>query len=367
MNLDSDPVAERLRTVVRGRLREAVACRPAAAPRASEQPDESTRVAWSLLCKLGVPAMDAPAEAGGLALGLAASAAVAEELGRAGLAVPYLAGAFAADAAAGADDADQALVRDLVDGRLAVAVAGFELPVPPVEATVDTGGALCLTGRLPLDRPTDEVAVLLPVRQPDEHTGLVLLDRASLDLRPGPDPSGAAEVGVLDNVRCPAERLLASQPHTAGCPGGAVGRARIRQAGYLLGLAHGALESGVRYATERRQFGRPLREFQSVAFRLASAHVELEALRLTVAHAVWLADSGESFGRQAAEALAQAAETTATITRMVVQVCGARGMTSHLPVQRYYVLGRREASRLGRPGQLWRAAGRERLASAVAS
>jgi len=51
---------------------------------------------------------------------------------------------------------------------------------------------------------------------------------------------------------------------------------------------------------------------------------------------------------------------------MVVQVCGVRGMTSHLPVQRYYLLGRREASRLGRPGQLWREAGWERLAASRA-
>lgn len=366
VNLAEDPVAERLRTVVRGRLRAAAASRPAAGPRTFEQADDSARLAWSVLCELGVPAMDAPAEAGGLALGLAASAAVAEELGRAGLAVPYLAGAFAADvAAAGADDADQPLVRDLVDGRLAVALAGFELPVPPVEATADAGGTLWLTGRLALDRPVDELAkaVLLPVRLPDEHTGLVVLDLAGLDLRPGRDPSGAAALGVLDHVRCPAGRLLISQPDPAGCPGGAVGRARIRQAGYLLGLAQAALQAGVRYATERRQFDRTLREFQSVAFRLAAAAVEVEALRLTVAHAVWLADGDEPFGGPAAAALAQAAETSAAVTRMVVQVCGARGMTSHLPVQRYYLLGRREASRLGRPGRLWREAARERLAT----
>jgi alkylation response protein AidB-like acyl-CoA dehydrogenase len=373
VNLHPDPVGERLRSVVRVRLREAMACRSGAGPRASEQVDESTRVAWSLLCELGVPAMDAPAEAGGLGLGLAASGAIAEELGRAGLAVPYLAGAFAADtAAAGVDgaNADQALVRDLVDGRLAVALAGFETPEPSVDATanttVDNDGDLRLTGWLPMDRAVDEVAeaVLLPVRLPDDHSGLVLLDSSTLDLRPGPDPSGAAAVGVLDQTPCPAGRLLNRAPRTPGCPSGAVGRARIRQAAYLLGLARGALETGVRYATERRQFDRPLREFQSVAFRLASAHAEVEALRLAVAHAVWLADSDDSFGHPAAEALAQAAETASAITRMVVQVCGARGMTSHLPVQRYYVLCRREASRLGRPGQLWREAGRERLAAA---
>ncbi len=361
--LHPDPVGERLRTVVRGRLRDAVACRAAAGPRAFEQVDESTGVAWSVLRGLGMPAMDAPVEAGGLALGLTASGAVAEELGRAGLSVPYLAGAFATDAAAGTGDIGQPLLRDLADGRRTVALAGFELPVPAAHATMDAEGTLSLTGRLPMDRPDGELAemVLLPVALPDDHAGLVLLDRAAIDLQPGLDPSGAG-VGVLDDVRCSGERLLTSRRRSEDCPGGAFGRARIRQAAYLLGLAQGALEAGVRHAGERRQFGRTLRDFQSVAFRLSAACVEVEALRLTVTHAIWLADGDEPFGQSAAEALAQAAETATAVTRTVVQVCGVRGMTSHLPVQRYYVLGRREASRLGRPGQLWQEAARQRLA-----
>lgn len=298
MSMKTDPIWLSLRTAVHGRLRQAAAL----------SISESAEAAWAALAGLGAPALDAPLSADGMALGLAASTAVAEELGRFALPGRYLSVAFAIDVAtASATAAD--LVRDLVAGDLTVRLSGF-------------GG------------PPDDVG--------DVELALVA-GGLSLD-----DGRGGA-------VRCPLD--------DSGLPEGPLGRARIRQAAYLHGLARGALVCGVQYAGQRRQFGRTLREFQSVAFRLAELSMEVEALRLMVARAAWLADGEHPYGRAAAETLGMAAEVAARTTQVVLQVCGVRGMTEELRVHRHYLRVRDEARRLGPARALWRELGRDRLAA----
>jgi alkylation response protein AidB-like acyl-CoA dehydrogenase len=361
VNTESDPVRRSLRSAVRGRLDEAVGL--AAAPAAVDE------TVWAALRDLGAPAFDAPLAADGLELGLAASTAVADELGRAALSGRYLAVAFAIDATAtGGAPAD--LLRDLAAGDVAVSLAGFDHDHPPVRAK-EAGGQLELTGRLSLDIGTGigtfaaAGAVLVPVELDGDQVAATLLDLSTVDpdtvrLDRGREPSGAVALVTLTGTRCDESSALCTWPH-GRVPVGVLGRARIRQAALLLGLSHGALEIGVRYATDRRQFGQPLRDFQSVSFRLAVRYTEVEALRLAVARAIWLADAGQPYGRPATEVLAQAAETAATTVQTVLQVCGVRGMTAELPVHRHYLRVRQEARRLGTPGMLWRELGLDRL------
>ena len=354
VSVDAGTVRRSLRKALRERLREPASRLPG--PGAAD-PSAATGATWSALVRSGAPGLDAPLEAGGLGLGLMASTAVAEELGHAGLDSRYLAVAATIDTLP--EQAD-ALLGRLVAGELTVTLAGFETPEPGVKATTAVDGAVRLTGELARDPGTAD-AILTPVVLAGGDTAVVLLPPGG-ETPPARDPSGAPARMRFDGDVYPGVRLLRTWPIGAVCPEGPAGRARIRQAAYLLGVAGGALLTGVRYATDRRQFGRALRDFQSVAFRLAEAHIEVEALRLAVDRAVYLADGGLPYGHRAAEVLAQAAETAATTSRLTMQLCGARGLTGELPAHRYHLLVRREGGRLGQPGHLWREAGRRRLA-----
>jgi len=362
-----DPVRQSLQSAVRTRLRRAlppardpVRSRPAAAD------GRDAEETWAVLRRERAPLLEAPTRAGGLELGLSIGSVVAEELGRAGLDGRYLAVALAVDAATSGEDPPEKLVGRLAGGDLSVALAGFESAGAPVRAAAD-GADLCLAGRLAVDAPGElaAAALLAPVALDGGGTALVLLDPATVPVREARHPSGAGGLATLDGVRCARESLLYRWDGAAGCPDEVLGRARVRQAAYLLGLAHGALVTAVRRATGRRQFGRPLREFQHVSFRLATGYVQVEALRAAVADAVWLADHGHPFGRRGTEVLAEAAETAVRVAGILMQVCGVRGLTGELDAHRYYLRIRRESGRLGRAAALWREAGRARLADAA--
>jgi len=104
-----------------------------------------------------------------------------------------------------------------------------------------------------------------------------------------------------------------------------------------LGIAAGAYELAIEYAQERRQFGRPIAEFQGLQWMLADMSIELEAARLLIHKAA------ASAGRQgfpdanlAAQAKILASETAIRVTNSALQVHGARGYSRNLPLERMY-------------------------------
>lgn len=295
--------------------------------------------AWAALLEIDAPALEVPAEAGGLGLGLTCGAALAEELGRAGLGGPYPGVALALQALPG-DDPRHA---DLLSGRTTVATAGLDAPPVPLQ---DAADGWRLKGEFAATT-ADADLVAIPVRA-DGVTRVALLpmNRCLSGSRPLPD--GGAPLRFDDAVVHPNDLT------TPLAPGGAViAAARIRQAAYLAGLAGGAHAEAVRYVGERRQFGRPLREFPTVAFTLARAHIELTAVGLLIHRAAWLVDSGRPAGTEAAAALALAAETASTTLHDAMHLVGVRALTAQTQLQRYYRMVQAEAVRLGGPAALW--------------
>jgi alkylation response protein AidB-like acyl-CoA dehydrogenase len=212
--------------------------------------------------------------------------------------------------------------------------------------------------------PTSADAVLLPIRLDDtDDLGLVLLGSDALQWTVLPSAPGATGLAALSGALCEPEALLCRLSAETECAEGPLGRARARQAAYLAGLAHGALAATVTAAGERVGVGRRLRDLQVARFRLAAAQTAVEAVRLLVARAAWLADTGQHFALAATESLALASEVALSVTRLAMQVgdAGARGARS--PVHPFYVRTRQEAVRFGRPEQLWRAAGGRRMTS----
>jgi alkylation response protein AidB-like acyl-CoA dehydrogenase len=102
-----------------------------------------------------------------------------------------------------------------------------------------------------------------------------------------------------------------------------------------LGVARAALDEAVRYASERKQFGKPIDRFQAIQFKLAEMATQLEAATHLVHYAAWLHDSGRPHHKQAAMAKLFATEAAAAICDQAARVLASYGYAMEYPVQRY--------------------------------
>jgi alkylation response protein AidB-like acyl-CoA dehydrogenase len=111
---------------------------------------------------------------------------------------------------------------------------------------------------------------------------------------------------------------------------------RIGIGAQLLGLAQGALDLALKYAKERRQFGKTIGEFQGVQFELAEMAVKVEAARLLVYNAARLRDAGEPFVSQAAMAKYYASIIAEEVASKAIEVFGGVGFSKEYPVEKLY-------------------------------
>jgi butyryl-CoA dehydrogenase len=109
---------------------------------------------------------------------------------------------------------------------------------------------------------------------------------------------------------------------------------RIGIAALSLGIAEGAFEEALRYASIRRQFGKRIFDFQGVQFQLSDMATEIEAATHLVYHAAWLAQNGHPFSKEAAIAKLFASELAMRTTIKAIQVHGGYGYTKDYPVER---------------------------------
>jgi butyryl-CoA dehydrogenase/short/branched chain acyl-CoA dehydrogenase len=111
---------------------------------------------------------------------------------------------------------------------------------------------------------------------------------------------------------------------------------RIGIGAQMIGLSQGALDHGVSYIKERRQFSQPIAKFQGVQFQVAQIATELEAARLMVYNAARMKDAGEDFVAQAAMAKLFSSQVAEHVTSQVVELYGGYGYTRDYPVEKYY-------------------------------
>jgi alkylation response protein AidB-like acyl-CoA dehydrogenase len=109
---------------------------------------------------------------------------------------------------------------------------------------------------------------------------------------------------------------------------------RLGAATVALGLAQGAYERALAYSTERRQFGRPIADFQGLRWKLADMSVKLDAARLLIHRAAARADRGFPDALEAAKAKTFTAETAQAVTSEALQIHGAAGYGRSLPLER---------------------------------
>jgi alkylation response protein AidB-like acyl-CoA dehydrogenase len=148
--------------------------------------------------------------------------------------------------------------------------------------------------------------------------------------------SDTSEV-LFTDCKVPAENLLG--PEGEGFTGSLkiLDGGRISIAALGLGMAQGALDAAVRYAKQRKQFGQPISEFQAIQFKLADMATEVEAARMLVYQAAWLADRGSArFTRESSMAKLFASEVAVRVANECVQIHGGYGFIKDYPAEKFY-------------------------------
>ena len=146
--------------------------------------------------------------------------------------------------------------------------------------------------------------------------------------------SDTAEL-IMEDVEVPAENLLGEEGNGFVNFMKTLDSGRIGIAALSLGIAEGAFEHALRYASERRQFGQPIANFQGIQFQLSDMATEIEAGKHLMFHAAWLAQHGKPFGKEAAMAKLFCSELAMRATIKAVQIHGGYGYTKDYPVERF--------------------------------
>ncbi len=138
------------------------------------------------------------------------------------------------------------------------------------------------------------------------------------------------------NVRVPLQNVVGGLHRGFPILLDELDRERPAVAAGMLGIARSAFESAVEYSSKREQFGRPIKEFEGVSFKLADMLVKLEASRLLILKAARLLDEGKLARLEGAIAKLFATESAFEITHQALQVHGGIGYTKDLPIERYF-------------------------------
>ncbi len=140
---------------------------------------------------------------------------------------------------------------------------------------------------------------------------------------------------ILDNCQVPAGNLLGSEGGGFFMIMAGLDRGRITVGAMAVGAAQAAFDVALRYAQEREQFGKPIVQFQGIQWKLADMAMNIEAARLLVYYAAYLASKKERFTKAASMAKCFASDVSMHVTTEAVQILGGYGYTKDYPVERH--------------------------------
>jgi alkylation response protein AidB-like acyl-CoA dehydrogenase len=139
---------------------------------------------------------------------------------------------------------------------------------------------------------------------------------------------------IFENARVPTGQLVGEEGKGFGIALAALDAGRLGIAACATGVAQAALDTAVSWARERRQFGRPIADFQGVSFMLADMATAVEAARALYLSAARRKDTGLPFGPQAAMAKLFATDAAMRVATDAVQVLGGYGYVEDFPAER---------------------------------
>jgi alkylation response protein AidB-like acyl-CoA dehydrogenase len=141
---------------------------------------------------------------------------------------------------------------------------------------------------------------------------------------------------ILEGCRVPRENVLGPVGQGYKIAIETLNEGRIGIGAQMIGVAQGALEAAATYVRERKQFGKPIAEFQGVQFQLAQMATELEAARLMVYNTARLKDSGAPFSREAAMAKLYSSQMADRTTSRCLELFGGYGYSKEYPAEKFY-------------------------------
>ena len=140
---------------------------------------------------------------------------------------------------------------------------------------------------------------------------------------------------VFEDCRIPAANILGKEGYGFVDTLRILDRGRIGIAAFSVGIAQAALEASHRYATDRRQFGHAIADFQAIQFKIADMVTKVEAARLLTWKAAVLRDSGKEHTAESSMAKLFASEAAVEVAMEAVQIHGGYGYIKDYPVERY--------------------------------
>jgi alkylation response protein AidB-like acyl-CoA dehydrogenase len=327
------------------------------APRAAEidETDEWPEDVYKILVDNDLMGVGYPEEHGGSGGGSLAFGVLIEELSRvsAGVSLTPLVSKLGVIPLTVAGDAEKAkrMTEGIARGELLMSYALTEAGAGSDPAAMTTryerdGDAWILNGtkRFITGAGVSHAYVVFATKDPSLRSKgvsafLVMKDDAGVSFgrkeeKMGIRGSPTREV-VCEATRIPADRLIGDEGEGFAYAMRTLDYSRPAIAAQALGIAQGAFEEAARYATERRQFGKPIAEFQGVSFILADMAMQLEAARMLVYKALALCDGGDDrMTYFSSVAKCFASDAAMRITTDAVQILGGYGYMREYPVER---------------------------------
>ncbi|HUI41962.1 MAG TPA: acyl-CoA dehydrogenase [Terriglobia bacterium] len=140
---------------------------------------------------------------------------------------------------------------------------------------------------------------------------------------------------ILEDCRVPEANVLGEVGKGYKVAIETLNEGRIGIGAQMLGVARGALEHALAYAQERRQFGKPIADFQGIQFQLARLATDVEAARLMTYNAARLKDAGSPYVKEAAMAKYFCSQVAERVASEAIEVYGGYGFTRDYPVEKY--------------------------------
>ena len=329
------------------------------APGASER-DELARFPSELIPKLaeqGLLGIMVPEEYGGAGYDAVSAAIILEEIARVDAAVALLVGSHNSLCAghillAGSEEQKQRFVPALARGEKLGAWAltepgsGSDAGAMRTRATLE-GDAWVIRGdkQFITQGSTAGTYVIMASTDPAQGTrgiSAFVVDRATpglvvgkLEKKLGVRCSDTAALH-FDDMRVPQENLLGNVNEGFRDVLTVLAAARIGMAALAVGIAQGALDEALNYAKRRRQFGKPILEYEAIQWMLADMATETDAARLMTWHAATLKDERQPFLRIASQAKLYSSEVAMRSTSKAIQIHGGYGYLKDSPVERFY-------------------------------
>lgn len=141
---------------------------------------------------------------------------------------------------------------------------------------------------------------------------------------------------ILENVRVHKDNLLGQEGKGFINAMKTLDTGRMGVAAQSIGVAQGCLDEAIKYAKERKQFGRPIAKFQAIAFMLAEMATKLEAAKNLVYKTAWLIDNGQDASMAASMAKFYASEVCNEIAAKTVQIHGGYGFIKDYKIERMF-------------------------------